>query len=131
MDYAPRILIVDDESSVRAFFDQVLSEDGYYVTAVGTARHALQVMGNRTFEAVLVDLSLPDTDGLDLVRQIRQEMPHLKILATSGFLVGDMPAVAIQAGATATLPKPTTAWRLRDAVYRLLEPFGHWRGAGR
>ncbi len=120
MDYAPRILIVDDELSVRAFFDQILSEDGYYVTAVGTARHALQMMDDRAFEAVLVDLSLPDRDGLDLVRQIRREMPHLKILATSGFLVGEMPAVAMQAGATATLAKPTTAWGLRDAVYRLL-----------
>lgn len=131
MDYAPRILIVDDEQSVRAFFDQVLSEDGYYIAAVATARHALQVMGDRAFEIVVVDLSLPDRDGLDLIRQIRRELAYVKILATSGFLVGDMPAVAIQAGATDTLAKPTTAWRLRDTVYRLLEPSGRWRGAGR
>jgi DNA-binding NtrC family response regulator len=131
LDYAPRILIVDDEQSVRAFFDQVLSEDGYHIAAVGTARHALLMMGDHEFEAVVVDLSLSDRDGLDLIRQMRHEMPYLKILATSGFLVGDMPTVAIQAGATATLAKPTTAWRLRDAVYRLLEPSGRWRGAGK
>jgi len=131
LDYAPRILIVDDEQSVREFFDQVLSGDGYHVAGVGTARHAMQVVDQRTFEVVLVDLSLPDGDGLDLVRQIRAELPYLKILATSGFLVGDMPAVAVQAGANATLAKPATAWELRNAVYRLLEPSGRWQGAGK
>lgn len=131
MDYAPRILIIDDEHSVRAFFEQVLSEDGYYTSSVGTVRHALQIIDDQAFEIVVVDLSLPDGDGLDLVRQMRAASPNLKILATSGFLVGDMPSIALQAGATATLAKPTTGWQLRNTVYQMLEPAGRWRGAGR
>jgi DNA-binding NarL/FixJ family response regulator len=84
---------------------------------------------DQAFEWVLVDLSLPDGDGLELVRHLREKCPYLKILATSGFLVRTMPQAAIAAGATATLSKPTTASQLRDAVYRLLEPSGRWRGA--
>ena len=129
MDYAPRILIVDDEPMVQTFFDQILSEDGYFVAAVGTMRQALRTITDRAFELVIVDLSLPDGDGLELVRQMRLELPYLKILATSGFLVGTMPEVAIAAGATGTLSKPTTASKLRYAVYQLLEPSGRWCGA--
>lgn len=129
LDYAPRILIVDDEPSVRVFFEQILSEDGYFVVAVGTVRQALRTIADHAFELALVDLSLPDGDGLELVRQLRMELPYLKILATSGFLVGTMPEVAMAAGATETLSKPTTGSELRCAVFRLLEPSGQWCGA--
>ena len=129
MDYAPRILIIDDEPDVRAFFDEVLSEDGYYITTVGTAREARRAVSDGAFEIVLLDLSLPDGDGMELVREMRCEHPYLKILATSGFLVGNMPQTVIAAGATATLAKPTTAREIRFAVYRLIEPSGRWCGA--
>jgi DNA-binding response OmpR family regulator len=131
LDYAPRILIVDDEPSVRTFFDRVLSEDGYYVDAVGTARQALRALGDGAFEVVLVDISLPDIDGVKLMRQMRMDAPYLRILATSGFLVGTMVDVVMMAGATATLEKPTTPDELRNAVYRLLEPSGGWCGTQR
>ena len=85
MSYAPRILIVDDEREVRDFFKQALSEDGYYVTAVGTARQGLNALGDGEFQVVVLDLSLPDGDGLEVVRQIRGEHPNLSILAISGF----------------------------------------------
>jgi DNA-binding response OmpR family regulator len=126
LDYAPRILIVDDEPDVRTFFDRVLSEDGYCVDAVGTARQALRVLGDRAFELALVDLSLPDGDGVELMRQMRMDAPYLRILATSGFLAGTMADVVLAAGATATLEKPATPNELRNAVYRLLEPSGGW-----
>jgi DNA-binding NarL/FixJ family response regulator len=87
-----------------------------------TACRARQVVSEATFEVVLVDLSLPDEDGVELIRQMRLDHPHLKILATSGFLVGNMPEIVIAAGATATLRKPTVPRKLRDAVKCLLEP---------
>ena len=128
MSYAPSILIVDDEPQVRAFFEQVLLEVGYYVTAVPTARRGLWALSQTEFEIVILDFSLPDGDGLELVRQIRGEYPHLRILATSGFMVGDMPSIALEAGATDTLVKPTTSRALLNAIYRLLDPSGAWIG---
>ena len=131
MSYAPRILIVDDEPAVRAFFERTLSEDGYYVTAVGTARQGLRALSDGEFEVVVLDLSLPDGNGLDIMRQIRGEHPHLRILATSGFMVGDMPRIAEAAGASATLMKPTLPPKLLNTVYRLLDPSGQWIGRAR
>jgi len=120
LTYAPRILVVDDEYEIRTFFTRILSLDGHLVTAVATARHALAAVRNGEFEVVVLDLSLPDSDGLELTRQIRGEIPHLHILAISGFMVGDMPREALAAGASATLPKPTTSSALRWSVSELL-----------
>jgi DNA-binding response OmpR family regulator len=118
LSYAPRILIVDDEPQVRAFFERTLSEDGYYVTAVRTARQGLRALSDAEFHIVVLDFSLPDGDGLEVVRQIRGEHPHLSILAISGFMVGDMPNIALAAGATAPLMKPTTPCELLNCQRR-------------
>jgi len=125
---APRILIVDDEPEVRAFYEQALSEDGYYVTAVGTARHGLRALSDGEFQVVVLDLSLPDGDGLEVVRQIHGEYSHISILAISGFMVGDISSIALAAGATATLMKPTIPCEFLNTVYRLLDPSDGWMG---
>jgi CheY-like chemotaxis protein len=90
---APRILIVDDEPNVRNLFLTILAEDGYYVTAVATARHALLVLREREVELVILDLSLPDADGLELVREIHAEFPYTRVLAVSGFKTDNSPQV--------------------------------------
>ena len=120
LTYASRILVVDDEYEIRTFFTRILSVDGYVVTAVATACQAMAAVRNGEFEVVVLDLSLPDSDGLELTRQIRCEIPHLQVLAISGFMVGDMPREAVAAGASATLPKPTTPSALRRSVSELL-----------
>jgi len=111
---------VDDEHEIRTLFTQILLNEGYSVSAVATARHALAAVRNGEFELVVLDLGLPDSDGLELTRQIRGEIPHVHILAISGFMVGDMPREAVAAGASATLPKPTTSSALRRSVSQLV-----------
>jgi DNA-binding NarL/FixJ family response regulator len=65
-------------------------------------------------------LSLPDGDGLEVIRQIHSESLPSKILAISGYMVGDVPHAALSAGATATLSKPTRLRPLLDIVCLLL-----------
>jgi CheY-like chemotaxis protein len=127
LSYAPRILVVDDEPGVQLFFEQVLSSAGYYVTLVRTSRQALAQVRSREFDVAVVDLSLPDEDGFDVIRQMRSASRELKILAISGFMVGDVPREALAAGATDTLLKPTLPETLLQAVYQLIER-GTWAG---
>lgn len=128
MAYAPRVLIVEDEVAVRVLFEAVLSQDGYSVTAVGTGRHALYVLRDKSFDIVIVDMSLPDGDGPDVIRQILEEHPHIKALAISGAMEGPLNRLASRAGALATIQKPVSSQALQMAVYRLLDPSGSWFG---
>lgn len=129
MAYAPRVLIVEDEDPVRRLFEQILSEDGYYVTAVATGRHALQVVRDTTFDVAIVDMGLPDGDGPDLVRNIVSEFPHIHAVALSGEMGTGMSRLARQAGAVWTAQKPITPQELRNAIYGLLDESCGYRAA--
>lgn len=130
MAYTPRILIVEDEPKVSRLFERVLSADGYFVTAVGTARHAQLALRNYIYEVAIVDMSLPDADGPNVIREIIAEYPYMKALAVSGSMVGPMRAQAQSAGAFFVLEKPITTSLLREAVYFALDPSGSWKGNG-
>jgi len=121
MVLAPRILIVDDEVHVRKLFVAVLAESGFDVTAAQSGRHALSLLSDAEFEIVILDMCLPDMDGLELIRRLHGDYPFLKITAVSGFMGGALQREAMSAGADATLSKPTTAMRLRNIVYALLD----------
>lgn len=128
MGYAPRILVVDDEPSVLLLLDRVLGDVGYYVTLAPNGRLALAQVRSREFDVVLIDLSLPDQDGIEVMRQIRAESPLTPILALSGFMVGDMPKKAMEAGATGTLQKPASPETILLTVYGLIGPRSTWAG---
>jgi two-component system nitrogen regulation response regulator NtrX len=65
------ILIVDDEADIRSSLEAILSEEDYVVTSTGTAAEALELLRDADYDAVLLDIWLPDGDGLDVLRQIR------------------------------------------------------------
>jgi len=127
MAYAPRILVVDDEPTVRRLFETVLSRDGYYVAVAGTGNQAMLQLRVTAFDVIVLDISLPDEDGLQLLIQIRSEFPSARVLAVSGFMGSLLHAMAIDAGADAAVAKPMTARNLQDAVYRLIDPSCSWQ----
>jgi FixJ family two-component response regulator len=65
---------------------------------------------------------------MELLGQIRSEFSRMPILAVSGFMVGDMPQIAMAAGATDTLQKPASPETLLGKVYGLIEPRSTWAG---
>ncbi|HTT61839.1 MAG TPA: response regulator transcription factor [Bryobacteraceae bacterium] len=119
--YAPCVLIVDDDQHVRGSFREILEEAGYFVTEASNGREALRAAADWFFEVLIVDLSMPDADGLEAIRSIRSELPGAKILAISGFMEGAMLSVAAKMGATATLNKSVAREQLLSKVCQLLE----------
>jgi CheY-like chemotaxis protein len=118
--YIPQILIVEDEPAVRYLLGRALTDDGYAVTALGTAREALRAVQDVDFEVIILDISLPDADGIDVIRQIHSDVPHVQVLAISGMMVADLLRAVRSAGAAATLMKPTTGEKVREVVRQLL-----------
>ncbi len=112
---APRILVVDDEPQILRALKVVLREAGFQVLAADTAAEALDLAAVRPPEAAIVDLVLPDLDGVELTRRLREwsEMPILVLSA-----VGDeeQKVRALEAGADDYVTKP---FGTRELVARL------------
>ncbi len=124
----PHVLVIDDTPAVGVLIERILAEDGYTVTRVETFRMARLILSHRAADVIIIDLSLPDADGIEAITELRQEYPFCKILAMSGFMLGNMPKRVRAAGADATLPKPTQPRAIREAVYSLIDPAMAWRG---
>jgi CheY-like chemotaxis protein len=108
-----RILIIDDDEAVRQTTRLVLETHGFDVVAVDNGKAGVEAVEAGGFDAVIVDLFMPDMDGLTTTRAIRQQRPAMPIIAVSGFMFREkcpnMPnfhPMATEAGATATLYKP-------------------------
>ena len=66
MDERKSILIVDDEESLRESLSLILKKKGYFVESAATGKDALKIAQNKTFNMALLDINLPDTEGIEL-----------------------------------------------------------------
>ena len=78
------ILVVDDDSQVREVIKLLLSMAGYQVREATTARKAIESYQQEPADLIITDILMPDTDGLELIREIRSLHPDAKIIAMSG-----------------------------------------------
>jgi two-component system KDP operon response regulator KdpE len=102
---APVVLVVEDEPQIRHFIELALTSDGCQVFAVDTAKRGIIDSGTRRPDLVVLDLGLPDRDGMDVIRELRlwSDVPIIVLSARSG-----EPAkiAALDAGADDYLTKP-------------------------
>jgi len=80
------ILILDDEASIRDLLAQFLSSSGYQVTPVATASEALKIIRSECPDLVISDLQLEDTDGLEMIDQLKKESPDTPVILLTGVL---------------------------------------------
>ena len=73
MNTVPHILIIDDEPQIQRFLKPSLTAAGYHITAALDGAEGLKNLHNGEFELLLIDLGLPDIDGKELIRKIRQQ----------------------------------------------------------
>src|SRR5215469_10785232 len=71
------ILVVDDESEIREGLEVLLAGEGYGVVSAGTGESGLARLEEQPYDLLLLDASLPDRNGLDLLKEIRRRDPHL------------------------------------------------------
>ena len=120
-----RVIVADDDEKIRAMVRLILRHDGHDVVTANDGASALKAARESGADLLVSDVFMPDVDGLELIRRIRQEMPDIKIISMSGGGFGgtmDMLTVARHLGASVTLHKPFTASALLAAVEQALAP---------
>jgi len=113
------ICVVDDDDLFRAKLALDLQVAGYEVVEVGDSRKVSSVLGGRNFHAVVLDLVMPERDGLEIIAQIKRQRPDLRIVAMSGG--GRVGAelyldIADKLGAHACLAKPISMEAMKKAL---------------
>ena len=103
---AGSVLIIDDEAAIRESLETLLELEGYSVQCAATGEDGLARMGERTFDLVLLDLALPDRDGMDLLAEIHLQDPGLSIIMVTAYGTVENAVKAMQAGAANFIQKP-------------------------
>src|SRR6202161_258592 len=103
---AGSVLIIDDEAAIREFLETLLELEGYSVQCAATGEDGLARIGERSFDLVLLDLALPDRDGMDLLAEIHLQDPGLSIIMVTAYGTVENAVKAMQAGAANFVQKP-------------------------
>jgi len=117
-----RVLVVDDSPSFRRMVRYVLNQGGFEVTEAADADQAIAATQRSAFDLVLTDQNLPGTDGLQLIRALRQKpgCEHVPILMLTTESSGEMKAAGRAAGATGWMVKPFDPVHLLDLVHQVV-----------
>ena len=116
------VLVIDDEKNIRALLAKVLAQDQVEVYSAGTGAEGMQMADEHEPDLVLLDLRLPDTSGLEVLRALKTRHPEAIVIMMTAFGQVESAVEAMKSGATDYLEKPFDRLeKLRMAVGRALE----------
>jgi DNA-binding NtrC family response regulator len=117
----PRILIVDDEFSVRDSLANWFRKDGYDVSAAANGREALQLVDEGIYDVAIVDIRMPDMDGVELQARLQNIDANLAVIIITAFAAVDTAVQTLKQGAFDYVTKPVDPDELSHLVRRALE----------
>jgi len=115
-----RILVVDDDQVVGKSFERVLTNKGYRVDTALSGREAFEKYAGADFDMVFTDLRMPDQDGLEVARRIKEMNPWLPIVVVTGYGTPDAEAKAKAIGVAEFLQKPLTPSIIEEVAARIM-----------
>ncbi|BCS35354.1 hypothetical protein TBR22_A45810 [Luteitalea sp. TBR-22] len=119
-----RIVVADDEPGLRLLLAATLNGAGYEVLQATNGLEAVRLCAGGRVDLLLTDLVMPDQEGLETIRRMRQERPEIPVVAMSGAFDGGFLEVARAMGAAAVIQKPFTPDQVIKVVGRVLDERG-------
>jgi two-component system response regulator AtoC len=117
----PVILLVDDEDTIRLFLEKTLREEGYEALTAATGTEALELTRSELPDLVLLDLKLPDMSGLDVLKQIKEEVPEVCVIMLTAFGDIETAVTAMKKGAFDFVSKPVNLEELLITIGKGLD----------
>jgi DNA-binding NtrC family response regulator len=118
---SPLLLVVDDDQVARELLAETLGREGYRVRVAGGGEEALRLAGAEPFDMALVDLRMPDLDGLGVLKQLAMIQPDLPVVILTAFATIETAIEAVNAGAFDYLSKPFRMEEIKIVVRRTLD----------
>lgn len=115
------VLVVDDEASVRESLQRVLQRADYETFVASDAEEALQRVSEKTIDIVITDLKMPETDGISLLRAIKDKTPETEVIVLTGYGSIETAVEAMKEGAYDFITKPVKKAVILKAVERAVE----------
>jgi DNA-binding response OmpR family regulator len=112
------ILVVDDEPAVCISLEGVLLREGFRCFSATDGPTALQIMAEQAIDLVLLDLRMPEMDGLELMHIVHEKWPNAVIIVLTGFGTLDSAVTALRNGAHDYLLKPSTPEDIKASVHK-------------
>ena len=114
-----KVLVIDDESVICDACHMVLSEKGHMVDRCMTGKTGLHTIEQGTYDVILLDMKLPDIDGMEILKTIRERMPATCVIVMTGYSTMSNAVEAMKLGAADYLAKPFTDDDLIEAVEKV------------
>lgn len=124
-----RILIIDDDCEMRSMLCELLKREGYGVLSSQNGNEAMAECQSRDFDLAIVDIFMPEKDGIETIQEIRERFPDIKIIAISGDgnnqITSHYLEIALCCGANHTLTKPFRRKDILSTVHACLNRLYH------
>ena len=118
---AMRVLVIDDEPSIRRSLATCLARDGHAASSVATAEDAMAEIGRHIFDVAFVDLRLGASNGLDLIPTLLTAAPWLRVVVITAYATVDTAVEAMRRGASNYIQKPFSPDQIRLVMHRMAE----------
>jgi len=116
-----KILVIDDELVICSGCHMILSDLGHKVDTCNTCKEGLDAIRKRDYHLVLLDMKLPDSDGMEILKTVRVEKTGIYIIVMTGYATIRSVVSAMRFGAFDYLPKPFTDEELIASVERAMK----------
>jgi len=120
-----RVLIIDDDTAIREMIQRMLSDDGFETLTAANGKEGLCIVKSDPGIAIVItDLIMPEKEGIETIREVKRDFPHVKILAISGGNSGNADNylnMAKMMGADLTLAKPFVKQDIIEAMQRVIQ----------
>ncbi len=116
MDKHPRILVVDDDETIRTTMKVILQDEGYIVDLAASGKEAIQKTQETSYNIALLDIRLPDVEGIELLKLLKDGVPRTRKIMVTGYPSMQNAISALNKNADAYLLKPVDVEKLLNTV---------------